>query len=267
MKEVRPLPVWLLLFGLLAVTGGQCRDPLAAQPDEGHFCSKLKPGQQKGCFEKEFRAADNRLNKTYQAIKARLSSDLVKSMQTQSRNWIHYKEYQCGWRSEMEAHQDKDTAVYYECLLGMTQERTAYLQRAFGTRHQPAGLAGEYDDGFGGSLTIKALADNNGDAVHEATKETGPRLIPAFVAGQRFDFSIAVVRGPTAHLGDLSGQLVIRNGAGFYEEEGECKTDADVECCQLEFRRQGYSIQVLETNCQAWHGARAFFDGDFYRVH
>lgn len=97
------------------------------------------------------------------------------------------------------------------------------------------GIFGEYSDGSGGQLTIKK--DNDKSA-----------------------FSISVSRGPTIHVGEVSGYLKLNS------KEYRWKDKQEGENCELNFSFSEYTIAVKEIECSSFHGANAYFDGIYRKI-
>ena len=239
--------------------------PLPAEPgtaSEAGPCAKFKKENElHACFKREYTAADHTLNAVYKKIQSSIHADLRGDLRDNSREWIRMKEYNCGFQVEMlqDATEDRKRAEFYQCALGYTVSRTAYIRKAFGRQGVSAALAGDYDDGFSGNLELR--------------KTPGEK--------NSFDFKIEVVRGPTYHLGEINGRVVFENGAtGVYEERPNCSgvkeaafapdSESNEPCCRLDFQlreRQGFrTIEVKETDCGYFHGARAYFDGLYRKI-
>jgi hypothetical protein len=79
-------------------------------------------------------------------------------------------------------------------------------------------------------------------------------------------FEISVVRGPTAHTGSLSGV------AKFTEPDLAVFVDSNEEAfdegqpATLRFRFQDHELIVEAEHTSYYHGARAYFDGTYYRL-
>ena len=260
--RLQPALFFIFISGIsgLAVSGQACT-PLPAQSDQA--CDKIeKSSSRRSCYQKQFDTADQELNTTYRRLLKRLAPAIATEMREDSRNWIRMKEYNCGFRSEMlrEADEDQRRIEFLSCALGYTTARTEYLKRAFGQEGVAAKVAGMYDDGFDGSLEWKAVKKDEKQS-----------------SGQEFEFRIEVVRGPTAHLGEINGRVFIsENNRGVYEERPNCsgiKNAALTQqepCCRLDFQlseNKGYrTIEVRETDCGYYHGARAYFDGRYRKI-
>jgi len=78
------------------------------------------------------------------------------------------------------------------------------------------------------------------------------------VSENGFDFELICIHG--AHIGNISGfaKFISTNEAVFEE-----KNDYDDEICKLHFYKMNDFIQITEVNCNSYHGARAYFDGNY----
>lgn len=222
-------------------------------------CAKAKSAADRhACFEREFDAADRILNQLYKKLRSQLSEPIRSDLQENSRGWIQMKEYNCEFQAEIlnEVSDETRQAEFYRCALSYTTDRTKYLRKAFGRKGVHGGVAGEYDDGYAGNLKFEKGTQ----------KDT-------------YKFQIDVVRGPTAHLGEIASEVHIPNGEiGVYEERPDCsgvknavmRAGPREPCCRLDFRlreNKGYrTIEVKETDCSYYHGARAYFDGLYRKV-
>lgn len=236
---------------LLFLLGG----PLTAKPARP-ACESLSGEKQRlACFRTDYQAADKELNRVYQSLRKKLSAPVAAELKENSQMWITLKETNCGWQS-----QEKKDSAYYMCLLAFTQGRIAYLKSAFGKEGVRAGVPGEYDDGFGGSLTLRVAQ----------TPPTGESK-PAPTEGPRYHFTFEVVRGPTSHTGEVEGEIVVdaATGSAKYEEGAGCQSaDSGESCCRLDFQIESAQqrVKVVEVSCAEFHGARAYFDGVYRKI-
>jgi hypothetical protein len=79
---------------------------------------------------------------------------------------------------------------------------------------------------------------------------------------ERFGFNIQVVRGPTAHTGEISGIAdVLTDSTAKFIDTNEEYSDYyhHAESCTLWFYLENDGIKVYEEYCGWYHGARAFF--------
>lgn len=207
-------------------------------------CASVAAPQKTACYRQHFSTADGELNAVYKRLYASLEPQRRSAMQEHSRAWIAYKESLClestAINSSLDPAQVKNSAEYFACLYDMTRARTAYLKSAFAGEGVSPGLAGTYDDGFGGTLTLKLKATD------------------------RYDFHIEVVRGPTYHTGDVEGTIQFSTATTTFVQRDDCGRDTP--CCRLTFKRQPLHIDVAEDSCHMLHGARAYFSGAYRKV-
>ena len=176
--------------------------PALAQEARPDPCSDVAAKQKGPCYRQKFAEADRELNAVYKRLYTTFETARQKAMQDNSRRWIVYKDELClestAINNNLTPQQAKNSAGYSACLYDLTVARTAYLKRAFAQEGVAPGLAGTYDDGFGGTLTLKPA---NGDT---------------------YAFHIEVVRGPTYHTGDVDGDVHldrarhVRTGSGLW---------------------------------------------------
>ena len=85
-------------------------------------------------------------------------------------------------------------------------------------------------------------------------------------AGNKLSATLSVVRGPTAHTGDIEGTLT-EYATNKYKLDAK---NSDGKTCSLLITRNSLNhLSVLTSTqeaCQEFHGARAQFDGTFYKV-
>lgn len=184
--------------------------------------------------EKEFRKADKELNDVYRSLQKNLNATLKEDMKKGSIEWIGYKEYLCNYDLEMRNQNKNGDAQYFSCLYDLTASRTKYLKNVYGTKHSPA-IKGTYNDGVGGNLVISK-------------------------SGQNWKLSISVVRGPTYHTGEVSGDFIMKDQQGFFEIK------EDGLSCTLEILQKTEGIEIVEKECSDFHGARAYFTGLYRKM-
>ncbi len=129
-----------------------------------------------------------------------------------------------------------ESASDYACITTKNESQQKTL-RIWTPGPAPASLAGDYIDGWnGGSLTVLG------------------------VSGNKAQFKMDVVRGITFHLGEIEGEFVIApdNKTAKAEIPSE-----DGSTCILDFDLAPRRIRVRETDCNFFHGARAYFDGTY----
>lgn len=188
----------------------------------------------RNCYSEAYKKSDRILNSTYKDIKSKLNPTEQKELISVQRDWILYRDSICEGPLYSYDTSGLETLI---CKLQSTDDRIGYLRTVWKKGSFPDTPVGEYLDGFGGNLRIIKVSEN------------------------KFEFSMEVVRGPTAHIGEVSGQWQTKlNVKWRWKSEAECQ-DTDMECCILEFKSSQAKIEVKEISCQYYHGARAYFDG------
>jgi hypothetical protein len=185
-----------------------------------------------------YAVADKLLNGVFAELKKALPAERFEEMRKDQREWVDYKTYMCDWVGGEEG---RATAEWWEMAAGLTESRVDYLKAWKGVGEDFA-WAGVYQDGRGGFLYIEKR-------------------------GGKLHFAVEVVRGPTYHLGNLSGVMEVNGGRGRFSDGGGDEPDPEVGEAWLDFKQiDGQRIEVEATNAQQYHGARAYFDGVYLRV-
>ncbi|MCB1090359.1 MAG: hypothetical protein KDL87_02430, partial [Verrucomicrobiae bacterium] len=83
-------------------------------------------------------------------------------------------------------------------------------------------------------------------------------------------FKIHVVRGPTYHMGFISGPARRNGEAGFFTDKGdpEYHSEDDKDETWLFFEREAGTprMKIRGIHTMPYHGARAYFDGVYTRL-
>ena len=188
-----------------------------------------------------YEKADKELNKTYAEARSTLDKGTMDKLREDQRKWLDYRDY-IAERSTMLGNSNRteadirDTKEFWTIRGEMTKARIEHV-RAWIGKGVPEGITGYYCDGAGGTAMLIV--------------ENGKLL-----------FSLECVRGPTAHLGDLSGSTALQGQAadfsdGAKEEDGGPAT--------LHFAFTGKQFDLEGKNTGAYHGARAYFDGHYVK--
>ena len=76
-------------------------------------------------------------------------------------------------------------------------------------------------------------------------------------------FRLSVVRGPTAHTGEVSGSILLKNGTGLYRDPdpSDGEPPAEIKFNILDDRR----VEIKAHNDSYLHGARAYFNGVYFK--
>lgn len=196
---------------------------------------RLSPEEQITRAKERFAAVDTVLNSTYQEVRAAAGKNAA-TLRKRQRDWLEH-------RDSMATHganeKPETTLSYWETMRALSVSRIEFLS-VFNGKDVPKGLSGVYTDGYGGELQLE---EKDG----------------------RVEFDISVVRGPTFHIGDLSGAARRNGGKLIYKEEVERGEDRAP--AELTFTlTQGHVLEVKGKNTSHHHGARAFFDGTYYKT-
>ncbi len=201
-------------------------------------CSKLKNKEdQKKCFLKEYETSDKELNQAYRKVREALSESEKQDLKKIQQLWIGYRDGIC----EGPMYSSDDTGIEtIVCKTETTSERTEYLRKVWIFGNPSKDGLGLYTDGFGGILKL-------------FSKKPGGEI----------RFELEVVRGPTAHIGQIDGIWTPSKAQKWTWTSSPGCTAKDPECCMLEFQSFSNRIEVEELSCSAYHGARAYFDGTY----
>jgi uncharacterized protein YecT (DUF1311 family) len=189
-----------------------------------------------------FAAADADLNKTFQEVRGKLRENAATELRDRQREWLKHRDYIASdqpRQNGFEGTDVKQSPDYWEAMADLTKERAEFLHAAFNPA-LPKGITGVYQDSYGGALQLE---------------ETAQGLV----------FSINVVRGPTTHTGGLSGVATLQGRVATYKEKVGPADDRKP--CELTFAfSDGHIAKVTGKNTGYYHGARADFDGTYFKV-
>ena|ERR1700686_2111920 len=207
--------------------------PLARGEDE---VAKLAQAKER------FDAADADLNKAFQDVRSKLSGSALTDLRDRQREWLKHRDYMASdqpRQNGFEGSDFKQSPDYWEAMADLTKERAAFLRAAF-DRTLPKGITGVYQDSYGGALQLE---------------ETAEGVV----------FSINVVRGPTTHTGGLTGVATRKGSGAVYKEKIEPPEDRKP--CEVTFAFvDGHIVKLTGKNTEYFHGARAYFDGTYFKV-
>lgn len=199
---------------------------LAAQEETPKTLSEAKA---------EFAKADTALNEAWAAVKKAVPEPGFSELQIKQRDWMKFREDRArGANRENNEPEGKLTAAYYETAAELTQSRADWLRGRI--RKGDDSLTGVWVDSFGGTIEI----------VQEK---------------ERLLFTIEVVRGPTFHTGSLAGVASWNWPLGWFSDKGHDKEKTDE--TNLVFIQEGNVLKVIGANTSYYHGARAYFDGEY----
>ena len=188
----------------------------------------------------EYAKHDEDLNTAYQELMARLPESQKTDLRERQRAWIEARDYHAGFQSQAVEGKDKDTATYWEVAAYMTEDRVGFLRHVYANSEVSPNITGTYIDENGGMLSILERYDD-------------------------WVFAISVVRGPTAHIGFIRGAAQ-KGGTGAAFKDWNQENFYDGKPAELRFSRDGALLQVEGENTQYYHGARAYFDGTYFKV-
>ena len=184
-------------------------------------------------------AADTWLNEIYQLAKKKLAASSFADLKKREADWIKYRDYFADQSAGINAKVESlpEEVARLQTLRDLTMSRIKFV-RSLLNDSLPGGISAEYHDEYGGELDLE-----NGD--HE------------------IKFRLSVVRGPTLHTGDASGRVRLKNGIGVYRDPDPPKDEppAEIRFHILDDRR----VEIKAHNDSYMHGARAYFDGVYFK--
>ena len=193
----------------------------------------------------DYQKADAELNRVYKAVCKEIGEEKAKALRDLERGWLGFRDGMAEARPHFEgvdAKDPKQTTMYWEAMAELTRERTEFL-RVYSGKGIAKGPAGDYFDCFGGEVELKEVAGG-------------------------IAFKIEVARGPTAHIGEIEGVAVLKGDRAEFVEvlKAEDKADPNRKPCKLAFTfSEGHIVKIEGENTSYYHGARAFFDGTYYK--
>ncbi|MFZ1218857.1 MAG: lysozyme inhibitor LprI family protein [Chthoniobacterales bacterium] len=185
-----------------------------------------------------FVKADKALNEAWAAAKKALAEPDFAELQIKQRDWMKFREDRArGATRDAGQPETKLTAAYYEAATEVTTSRADWLRGRI--KNDDESLTGLWSDSFGGTLEI----------VQEK---------------ERLLFEISVVRGPTYHTGSLAGVATWNTPLGWFSDKGRDKEKTEES--NLAFVARGTVLEIIGANTGYYHGARAYFDGEYCKV-
>jgi|UniRef100_UPI0037838A5F uncharacterized protein YecT (DUF1311 family) len=200
---------------------------------------KLTSAKAKAAFDR----ADKSLNAAWAEAKKVLPESEFNKLKEDQRAWVEHRDYLA--RSPMYTGaegQDElalDSPDYLETAAGLAEERTQWLNGLVREWGEAETLTGVWTDSYGGSVEI-------------VERE-----------GQLY-FVIQCVRGPTSHVGGLAGVAVWNDPIGWFSDKG--REDAGDAEANLSFILRGHKLEVVGASTGYYHGARAYFDGEYVKT-
>jgi uncharacterized protein YecT (DUF1311 family) len=189
--------------------------------------------------QRRYDAADAWLNEIYLRAKQNLPTGSFVDLKKRESNWIAYRDYFAEQSAGINANAESlpEEIVRLQVLRELTMSRIKFIHSLL-NKSLPAGVNAVYHDEYGGELDLEQ-------------------------DGKGVKFRLSVVRGPTSHTGDVSGRVVLKNGRGTYRDpqplEGE--KPAEITFQVLDDRR----VEIKARNDAYLHGARAYFDGVYFK--
>jgi len=191
----------------------------------------------------EFERADKALNAAWEAVKKEFSPAAFAVIREEQRAWVEWRDHiasspaYSGLPAEDEAAR-LQSAEYFSIAAGLAADRTAWL-RGLLAKEAPETMTGRWIDSYGGMIGI--------------VEKEG-----------RLYFQLNVVRGPTAHVGELSGVAQWNESIGWFSDKGSDKSRTDE--TNLAFIHAGGKLKLAGAKTHCYHGARAYFEGEYVRT-
>lgn len=220
------ISLFTLLLAAIFIGSGQAQE------------KQLSPRAAKALFDK----ADNALNAAWATAKEALPESDFNKLKEDQRAWVEYRDALA--RSPIyagaEGHDELelDAPEYLEAAAGLADERTAWLK---GLIHEwkDETLSGHWTDSYGGSIDVVEREEH-------------------------LYFVVQCVRGPTSHVGGLSGIAAWNPDIGWFSDKGRDKDKEDE--TNLSFIYRDAKLEIIGANTSYYHGARAYFDGSYVKV-
>ncbi|MGC3991687.1 MAG: lysozyme inhibitor LprI family protein [Chthoniobacteraceae bacterium] len=193
----------------------------------------------------QFESADALLNKTYQSIEASLTKEQRAELRRLQRDWLPYRDAEAvslitfnADTSEAPDHPE-NRPEYWDNRTSLTRERIEFLT-VYSGRTVSKGIAGHYDDFHNGELTLT---------------ETKRGIV----------FSCTVVRGPKAHVGEISGTAQLHGNRAIYREHldrGENRQPAEMTFTFID----QHIVKIEGKNTDEYAGMGVSFNGMYYKT-
>lgn len=191
---------------------------------------------------KQFDVADALLNKAYKSVCAELSKEQMVALRGRQREWIQYRDQKAEsllWFNGVKTDEPKERAEYWTYKASLTEDRVEFL-RVFTGAAVSKGISGKYRDFWDGDLSLE---------------ETKMGIV----------FSMSVIRGPSAHGGEISGVAQRKGDKAVYREVVE--KGADRKACEITFSFiDGHIVKVSGKNTDYYHGMGVSFDGLYFKT-
>ncbi len=190
-----------------------------------------------------FSESDRKLHDAYQRAKREMPGGEFAPLREEQRRWIDFRDRQAEQVARLEGGAEEGaeraTPEFWNTAASLTEVRTGMIEGLIaGDLISAKRWEGVWTDGAGGWLRI--------------AEQEGGKLL----------FFLEVVRGASYHTGSISGVASAEGERALFSVRPE---DFDRET-RLTFVRQGKRLQVSGENTEAFHGARAYFDGTYVRT-
>ena len=194
----------------------------------------------------EFVSANRQINQTWAQLMKKYADygpDWLDKMKIEQRQWLHYCDAMAAspfnLGTKVPPEKVKDTQAYLVTAAILTRDRSKWLRGLINDPESSDSLTGRWFDSYGGCLRII---------------QEGSSLL----------FTIDVVRGETAHLGGIRGIASWNSPLGWFSDKGKDKEKEDE--TNLAFIQRNGKLEVFEAKSDHYHGARAYFEGEYVRV-
>jgi uncharacterized protein YecT (DUF1311 family) len=189
-----------------------------------------------------FNKANHELNEAWAAVKKALSEADFSTLKEDQYKWLAYRDHLATTPqfsgAKVEGEVPMDSPYYFKAAADFTPQRTQWLLGLIRDWKDDT-LTGLWSDSIGGTIEI---VEKDGHLY----------------------FSIECVRGPTSHNGQIVGTAVWNQTIGWFSDKGRDKEKTDE--TNLSFILCGKKLEIVGANTGYYHGARAYFDGEYVRV-
>jgi uncharacterized protein YecT (DUF1311 family) len=190
-----------------------------------------------------FATADHALNQSYQTAKTKLPEALFEQVREEQRNWIDYRDFRADASARLEGGaedgKEKASPEYWNAMTYLTETRVEILDAWTRIDQFSKTWEGVWIDGYGGILMIE--------------QGEGPDL----------RFTCTAVRGASYHLGNIAGTAKANQSTARFATQAEGQ---DVETWLTFLQEDDGRLRIIGENTEYFHGARAYFDGQYLRV-
>jgi uncharacterized protein YecT (DUF1311 family) len=189
-----------------------------------------------------FAKADRELNAVWEQLKKEMSEPRMAELRAKQRDWVEYRDHLASSPGYSGAPDDeaaaKNSPEFFDTAAALTSDRTGWL-RGFLSKALDESMTGTWTDSYGGHVDV---VEKDG----------------------KLHFVFNCVRGHSAHLGALAGIAQWNETIGWFSDKGRDKDKTDE--TNLAFVMDGGILEVHGANTQPYHGARAYFDGDYIKT-